>query len=385
MLRKLMIDNWTVQDVDQLANEGLSVESSSEIVIADDRATHHFSSLPKGVLQIDSLLNLLTNIVLYDRLIVDEDYMYTWDRSRPIFGALCNTSQIEAVPFATLGDALYRLRRSILDELTITPSLQSTSKQLQAEWKLTGKSSNPYMSALLGGSAGMLARSHLFEVPYFGHACRRSLIRNSDFAGINANSRQRTEFFINSSRTKMCQFQHGSTQGKSATFHLPPIAIEVIEESLTFDDLITTAVQLRTKYKKLRGWLNQYQEALDSDDIKKQFPYEQILTALSKDIEAKFGETELGSTGASISICWLKIPISKDQVNSVLNRIGIRATLSSLVVSKRGARALKQLIKMLDEEYSPLGRSVINGLTSRYAQNNNSFLGNQKSDMSNKI
>ena len=66
MVRKLMIDNWTVQDVDQLANEGLSVESSSEIVIADDRATHHFSSLPKGVLQIDSLLNLLTNIVLYD-------------------------------------------------------------------------------------------------------------------------------------------------------------------------------------------------------------------------------------------------------------------------------------------------------------------------------
>lgn len=385
MLRKLMIDNWTVQDVDQLASEGLSVESSNEIVIAEDRATHHFSSLPRGVLQIDSLLNLLTNIVLYDRLIVDEDYMYTWDKNRPFFGELFNTSQIEGVPFRKLGDPLYRLRRSILDELTITPSLQSISKQLQAEWKATGKSSNPYMSALLGGSAGMLARSHLFEVPYFGHACRRSLIHNSDVVGLSANSRQLTEFFINSSRTKMCRFRHGNTEGKNATFHLPPIALEVIEESLTFDDLIATAVQLRTKYKKLRGWLNQYQEALDSDDNKKQFPYEQVLTALSKDIEAKFGETELGSLGASISISWLKIPISKDHVNSVLNRFGVRATLSSLVVSKRGTRALKQLIKMLDEEYSPLGRSIIIGLTSRYAQNNNSFLANQKSNISNKI
>ena len=62
MLRKLMIDNWTVQDVDQLANEGLSVESSSEIVIAGDRATHHFSSLPKGVLPVSyTHLTLPTN------------------------------------------------------------------------------------------------------------------------------------------------------------------------------------------------------------------------------------------------------------------------------------------------------------------------------------
>jgi len=71
MSTSLMIDNWTLQDVERVLSNGLGTDVVGEISISEDRRSHSFEPLPEGVLQIDALLTLLTNLVCFDTLAVD--------------------------------------------------------------------------------------------------------------------------------------------------------------------------------------------------------------------------------------------------------------------------------------------------------------------------
>ncbi|MFC2015157.1 hypothetical protein ACFLUP_04115 [Chloroflexota bacterium] len=78
MGNRLLIDNWMLQDINEILEDGLSGENVGEIAIDFKQGTHDFNFMPHAVFQIDSLIALLVNIVFRDELIV-------WNRNLIMF------------------------------------------------------------------------------------------------------------------------------------------------------------------------------------------------------------------------------------------------------------------------------------------------------------
>ena len=369
MPQSLMIDNWTLQDIELLLSQGLSSRTASEILISKDRNDHSFSPIPEGVLQIDALLSLLTNLVCFSQLVVDARFLHTWQMAGAQLAPLTNLGVVTAADYSEFGKDLVVLRESIVDELCVTPTLQDSMRLVREEWQKSQTATDPHLSALIWGGAGMLARSHLTGVPYFGHPVRRHLLEQSRFfPRISiSNAGQAVTSFLEAERAKMFRFRSQRMAGSVGHISLPPLAVQVIEEADCLEQLVPTAISLRERHSELRSWLARYQAAIDEEDESKQMKHERLLHDLSKSLQNRYGADGGGSTGISISAAFIQIPVPKAIVDRVVNSFGVRSTLSKLVLAPRGRKAMEKLFAMLGENNSSLSRRLLPELHSRYS------------------
>ncbi|MEJ0098500.1 MAG: hypothetical protein WDO12_01630 [Pseudomonadota bacterium] len=341
MKRDLITDNWTLQDVNELLVSGLSPTPVGQIALSQDKQSHTFANVPAAVIQLDCLLTLITNLVIYDELIVDQAFINTWDQEHPQLSRLTSTSLVKPVVFDPNAETLAAVREEIVDRMAVTPSLKAVADENRKSWELTGQATDPHMSAVLWGGAGMLARSHLLSAPYFGHPFRRALITESGFLAARRDAWARTEEIVSAARTKMFRFRHSEIDGALASFNLPPIAVQVIEAASSADDLLLSAITLRDKYATLREWLSTYRDALESEDEKKLSSNHKLLTSIAKSIEKSYRANEDSSTDISLSVGFLGIGIPIPWLNTTINRFGIRSGVdrSRLTVSRRESPA----------------------------------------------
>ena len=363
----LITDNWTLQDVNELLVSGLSPEPVGQIAISKDRQSHTFTDVPHAVIQIDCLLTLLTNLVIYDELIVDQAFTATWDQENPQLSRLTGDSLVKPVSFHPNDETLVAVREEIVDKMAVTPSLKVAAEDMRKSWNLTGVAADRHMSALLWGGAGMLARSHILSAPYFGHPARRTLIRESGFLAARRDAWARTEKIVSAARTQMFRFRHSEIDGALASFNLPPIAVHAIEQATSVDHLLLSAIALRDKYKKLREWLSVYQHALETEDGRKLLANDKLLKSIAKSVEASYGTDETNSTNISLSVGFFGLSIPVPSPNSAANRFGIRAALTDLVMQSQGQNAMRKLMKILGEEKSGFGRDLCDQLRLRYS------------------
>ncbi len=363
----LITDNWTLQDVNELLVSGLSPEPVGQIVISKDKQSHTFTDVPHAVIQLDCLLALLTNLVIYDELIVDQGFMATWDQEHPQLSRLTGDSLVKPVLFDPNAETLVAVREEIVDRMAVTPSLKETADENRRSWKLTGAAADPHMSAVLWGGAGMLARSHILSAPYFGHPFRRTLIRESGFLAARRDAWARTEKVVSAARTQMFRFRHSEIDGALASFNLPPIAVQVIEQATSADELLLSAIALRDKYARLREWLSTYQHALETEDEKKLLSNDKLLQSIAKSVEANYGAEDEDSTSVSLSVGFFSVTFPVRQLNSATNRFGIRSALTDLVMQSRGENALHKLMRIFGEEKSGFGRDLCGQLRLRYS------------------
>jgi hypothetical protein len=363
----LITDNWTLQDVNELLVSGLSPTPVGQIAISKDKQSHTFTDVPHAVIQVDCLLTLLTNLVIYDELIVDQGFTDTWDQEHPQLSRLTSDSLVKPVLFDPNAETLAAVREEIVDKMAVTPSLKEAADENRKSWKLTGASADPHMSALLWGGAGMLARSHILSAPYFGHPFRRTLIKESGFLAARRDAWARTEKLVSAARTKMFRFRHSEIDGALASFNLPPIAVQVIEQATSVDDLLLSAIALRDKYAKLREWLSTYQHALETEDEKKLLSNDKLLKSIAKSVESTYGAAENDSTNISLSVGFFSLSIPAPSLNSAVNRFGIRSALTDLVVQSQGEVALRKLMKLFGEDKSGFGRDLCDRLRLRYS------------------
>ena len=367
MKLELITDNWTLQDVNELLVSGLSPTPAGQIAISKDKQSHTFTYLPHAVTQLDCLLTLLTNLVIYDELIVDQGYVATWDREHPQLSRLTRDSLVRPVPFDPNAETLVAVREEIVDRMAVTPSLKAAADEMRKSWRLTGTSDDPHMSALLWGGAGMLARSHILSAPYFGHPFRRTLIKESGFLAARRDAWARTEKIVSAARTQMFKFRYSEIEGALASFNLPPIAVHVVEQATGVDDLLLSAIGLRDKYKKMREWLAVYQHALESEDERKLLANDKLLKSIAKSVEASYGVDETNSTNVSLSVGFFSLSIPVPSPSSAANRFGIRSALTDLVMQSQGENALRKLMKVFGEDKSAFGRDLCDQLRLRYA------------------
>jgi hypothetical protein len=323
--------------------------------------------MPEGVLQIDALLTLLTNVVCFDQLTVDARFLYAWQQGDAQLLPLTNLGVVAPQDYEHFGDDLNLLREAIVAELCVTPTLRNEIASIQAAWQRDKSQPNPHLSALLWGGAGMLARSHLSKTPYFGHPFRRRLIQETRLFPSQPSAVEAVTTFIQDERTRMFRFRGQTLFGSVAHVSIPPLAVKAIEDADNIEQLIPAALNLRDQHKELRLWISEYQCALEEEDERRQLKYEKVLRDISSSLQTLYGAKEAGGTGMSISTTFFKLDLPRSLLDRVRNSFGVRSTLCNLVLAPRGAKALEKLLAMLGEGKSPLGRDVLNGLQARYS------------------
>jgi hypothetical protein len=201
------------------------------------------------------------------------------------------------------------------------------------------------------------------------------LIRQTRFVGYRPDAVKEMEHIISTKRANLFQSSFKDMSAKYATFNVPPIAVEVIDESRDPNQLITVAIQLRAKYEKLREWLKTYQDALDTEDLRSLIEHRKILESTARSIESKYFNTSKGSTRISVGTSWLLIPkidISRTidigaVVDNLTSKFGVRAMLNDLIVKPRGGESLKKLLALFGEKNSLLSTKTYENQIARYS------------------
>lgn len=354
----LIIDNWLLQDIGNCLSHGLEPDSASEIAIDRQDNSHSILDVPSAGVQLEALLEFLVDIVFRDSLVVDSGFVESWAEHQTAFAPLLNSGLVRALPFKAHEDRLREAKRFVLDRLCVTPSLREEQRRNEESWAAGKGPANGYMSAVIWGTAGMLGRSHVYEAPYSGHPLRKRVIEQTILASPSRDAVSETLEWVVEERLRLFETKAKDGSQRTATLVLPPVAIEIIEESKDIDQLIPIAYQLRDKYAKVREWMKSIQIAMDTEDPKGITKYKKTLSAVSKDLDRAMGNTEVGKISLKIGIGWPSISIALGTLDDVIKKFGIRAMLNNQIFSPQGEKSIKKLLRMFDEETSGLGLSA---------------------------
>lgn len=358
MSNSLIIDNWLLQDVGNCLSHGLSQDGSSEIVISQPNDSHSIRDVPSAGVQLEALLGFLVDIVFRDSLVVDSEFTDTWMAYQGTFAALLKTGLVRALPFRSHDDRLRDAKRFVLDRLCVTSTLREAQRRNEESWLARKGADDPYMSAVIWGTAGMLSRSHVFEAPYSGHPLRKRVIEQTVFAKPLRDMVAETLEWLTEERLRLYETKANDGSQRTAALVLPPVAIEIIEESRDINQLIPVAYQLRDKYAKMREWMKSIQTAMDTEDSKEIAKYKKALHAVSKDLNRAMGETDIGKVTLKIGWGWPSVSISVGTLNDVMKKFGMRAMLNNQIFTGHGKKSIKKLLRMFGEETSGLGLSA---------------------------
>jgi len=159
MFAKVIIDNWSLQHVAELLGGGPSHNDASVIALCDGE--HSYEEIPLASVQTEALFELLTQIVLKDELIVDAKFTGAWDSLDTPVLDLYRAKLLRPVPFSENEQYFAELRAHLVNRLCVTPSLRTAQTENEASWPATRRVAHPFLSSVLWGGAGMLARSRL--------------------------------------------------------------------------------------------------------------------------------------------------------------------------------------------------------------------------------
>ncbi|MBO6584764.1 MAG: hypothetical protein JJ953_01530 [Gracilimonas sp.] len=367
MPNQILLDNWTLQEISHLGQSGLSSEQTDKLVVDQKHDSHSFEKISSGLIQLQALFSFLQNLILRETIITDSKFINVWDESSSL-KRIQSDGLIKVHDFQE--EKLKEVRKAIVYQLCVTSSIREIQLQNEQEWVKNKRNVDQFMSQLIWGGAGMLARGHVYETFYLPHPLRGHAFKQSPIAKRDAYTE--TLSFISTNQTKLLYFDNEGLESIQAKFSLPPLISIIIEESNSFEDLFTVALQLRKEYEDLRSWLKKFQEAIDHDDTKEISKHTKTLKSIQKYIEAKYSPDKFGSLDLSFDILSLSpslsIPLS---VNKIRNKIGVRSTINDLILTSAGYSSIKKLLKLLGEENSTLGKTVYDDLVRSFQNDDN--------------
>ncbi len=358
MGKPLIIDNWLLQDIGHSLTNGLERDYASEVVINPVENSHSIVEIPMAGVQIESLLSLLADIVFRDSLALDSAFTDTWADYAMHFLPLLDSGIVRTVPFKMREDDLNVARRYVLSKLCVTSTLREEQRRNEESWAERRVAVDPYLSTVVWGTAGMLARSHIYEAPYSGHPLRNRVIAQTILAAPSRDMVAETLEWVAEEKLRLFETKGKDGSQRIATLVLPLVAIEIIEESNHIHQLIPLAYQFRDKYAKMREWMKSVQIAMDNEDPKGIANYKKTLSAVSKDLDHAMKNEKTGKVSLKIGVGWPSISIPLVTLGDVYKRFGVRAMLNNQIFSRQGEKSLKKLLRLFGEEKSSLGMEV---------------------------
>lgn len=355
MSTKLLIDNWLLQDISRTLNNGLSTDMTSQIIIDHKNNNYSYGQLPKAAVEIECIINFLVDLVTRDNLVYDKEYSYVWDN----FPELVNLNKegiINPYEVDTKSDSFLEGRKIALSNICVNEEMRKTQKMNEDAWVSKGKSDDEFFSQTIWGTAGNLSRSNLTSAPYSPHPIRKMILERTLFKTSKPDVVKTTSEWINSERVRIFSEVFPDITFNAAQIILQPIAVEIIESCTDVKDLFTVALQMRKRYKRLRKFLGDYQDAIDSEKpkviMKCKKTIGEVHEIVASNNSLKYGNTTISSGTAFLGVSH---PLPK-----ITHKFGIRATLQKIIFQKKGEASLKKLLSMLDMKNSVLRENIYN-------------------------
>ena len=353
-------DNWSLQDISQLLVEGIDEKEEGQfIVINKDAKTHDYKNLPRASIAFEALFDLMTDFVLRDEIWVDEDYIGAWSKSDGPLREAIDKAIVKPFRFLGQPQELNSARAEFVNRMCITESLKKEHELNVLGWELNKTTPYRYLSQSLWGGAGMLARAFVYKAGYTPHPVRRRLFQESGIALRDNDSVVRFNRTIKEKRASIHAVKSGTDDLLSLQVLLPPLPVKIIRESSSPKDLIKVALQLRSEYAELRGWLAEYQQSLGGDNFADVQKHQVILRSISQYVDSLVGIADSNAPSFTIGIDVLKIAFKGDPINTMKNQFGVRSMINKLVTTRSGDSELEKLLGFFGHRSSNIGLKVL--------------------------
>ena len=271
---------------------------------------------------------------------------------------------VRAFPFLDDPEKIAGPRDRIIGYLCSTESLKEAQDENVKSWTRNGQVTDEALSATLWGGAGMCARSYVFEKSYTPHPLRKRFFINSGFMLPAEDALHQITTFLDDKKVHVTKKIYGNDYLYSAFINIPALPLRVIQESISVEQMISIALQMRNDFQELREWLKMFQNAMGRDDTKSLLEYRKLLDSVSHYVDKRIGH---GSRNDSISmeagIGIFKIAKQINPIESIKNQFGVRAMLNKLIFGGSGKPEIQKYIKMFGEKGSEIGFKVEQSFT----------------------
>jgi len=362
MTTRLLADNWTFQNAGEFICDGLDGDTADQLEIPHHEDGYSYKEVSSDFLRFDALCQVLSHLVFSDEVWVDEDSLETWEDYEPLLKA--KAAQV-VVPkaFKEFTAEWIPAREAIADQLCVNPAMLMKHQENKQQWEKDRTNADRMLAQLIWGGAGMLARADHFNLPYAPHPLREKMVARARFM----QKRQATDAlnkFVETERLRI--YQEIGEVGIAGTIHLPPVVVEIIQESNDLSDLVATALQLRDSYKSLREWLGELQRDLSSENTRELMAHKKHLQGISRHLESLSAVAPAGDTTVQFGFGFVRAGFKVGSpFNDLKNRFGMRAEINRLVLAPAGMNAIDKLLVMLGEKSSEYGRKLKEQLSRR--------------------
>lgn len=345
-----VLDNWTFQTIGELYDGGYSSRTERALVVSS--RSHVYETVSSGELQLQALIDLLTNIILRDKLKVDAAFVHAWQPFREIFEPIQDARLIGLTAPPKTGSAIANGTAFIVPQLCVTSSLKKIQTVNEKHYENHGESKYKFQSQIVWGAAGMLSRSHVFDAPYVGHPLRQRFLESTGvFQPVEDPVRQVVEL-VNTSRAAIYGVSTPSLAQRYAELKIPAVAVEVIMKSSSPWELIPNALEERRKHLKLRDWFTSFRNALSEGDTVKVSTHRKDLNLLVRDVDRLIGRSQ--GPGFSLGVSYAG-PSASFPVWEWLRTLGrpftIRHDLMKQIKTRGNAEASDKLRALFSGTY----------------------------------
>lgn len=362
MAQGVVSDNWSLQEIATLFNEGLEGGMAGEIVFNGEE--HSYKPISSAVIQTEALFDFISDLILRDEILVEEKFTYSWEKVQsPILEAK-NLGVVRPYPFLSEPAKIAGPRNRIVKHICSAESLRYAHQKNVDSWNVHRETPDPLLSATLWGGAGMCARSFVYEKSYTPHPLRKKLFLNSGFMLPAADALHQMTTFVDDQKVKVTKKVYGNDSLFSSYVNIPALPIRVIQEASSASQLITIALQMRDDFQSLRDWLKMFQNAMSTDDTKSLLDYRKQLDSVNYYIDKKIGsgvKDKPVTMEAGMGI--FKIATQGNPLENLKNQFGVRATLNKLVFGGAGSTELKKYVSMFGERGSEIGYEIERSFT----------------------
>ena len=341
-----LIDNFSLQSVAELLNEGVSDDQMVWPQIDRQRDAHRWEPVNITAFRLHALFDLLVHIVTRDQLVLCNEYRSAWEGAHPQLRYIEDCGVLTPRDFDAHGEAALAIKERVIAECSVTSSLRRKHKENVRGYARHGRSPNAYLATAMWGTAGNLARAAQAGCTYAPHPFRTAFLRQTSFSDHDAT--RTTLDWLDHERVSVRRKAQPGASKNWLQLILSPIVVQLIEANdLGLDGLIPSALELRDEYSGLRKWMTQYQAAIDDEDLRGMRSHAQTLQSVSDKLAGAKSEASFGITKVSTGTFFPSIPIPIPKPALIRHRIGIRATLDRLVFTKRGEGSLKKLLRSM--------------------------------------
>ncbi len=354
----LLVDNWLLQSVAGLMTRGPDADTANMIELDVGRDVHHLRNVSAAGVEFECLISLINDIILRERLVLDKAFTAGWHGKHSGLDTLVTSGVLAAREIDSRAEISRFAKGRVIGHLCATSTLSRLNREHLDAVRAGQKSPHSYIiSQMIAGTGGNFGRSAVIRTPYSPHPLRQVLIEQTVFPKLTAVDG--VTKWLESERAKVHSHRIGNIEIGVAQILLPPLVVQVIEDSGTASDLISVALQYREQFKKLRGWIGVYQDAIDDEDPRAMQNRQRVLESVATHLSGMRAEARYGKTGISIVTRWFSL----DQLRQ---RVGIRGALNGLVTTPAGERSLTKLLKMFEVDGTSLEYQIREHLLRRF-------------------